>query len=257
MNEPGTSANVQAAYEDFYKSHDEQWRMLGAKYKARNIRAVCEGKSFARVLEVGAGDGSILKHLSQSNFAAEYHAVEIAQSGVDRILQRGIPNLVSAKVFDGYTLPFADNSFSLVILSHVLEHVEHERRLIREIRRVAPMAVIEVPRDYRYNVDQHIQRFLAYGHINMYTPSSLRYLLRSEGYRIVAHRTSLIKPEVKQFNAYVNGKQRKSVFKNMKFSLEFTVKKNLGDIFGKRVKEKLANAYTVLCEKDKDAVKIF
>ncbi|MBE7179354.1 MAG: class I SAM-dependent methyltransferase, partial [Mucilaginibacter polytrichastri] len=132
------SSNVQTAYEDFYKADTEAWRMLGAKYKARNIQAVCEGKSFARVLEVGAGDGSILKYLSKSNFAAEYHAVEIAQSGVDKMLQAGIPNLASAKIFDGYTLPFADNSFSLVILSHVLEHVEHERRLLREIRRVAP-----------------------------------------------------------------------------------------------------------------------
>lgn len=251
------SRNVQTAYEDFYRADTAPWRMLGAKYKATNIRAVCEGKSFARVLEVGAGDGSILKHLAQSNFAAEYHAVEIAQSGVDKMIQAKIPNLVSAKIFDGYTLPFADNSFSLVILSHVLEHVEHERQLLREIRRVAPMAVIEVPRDYKYNVDKRIAHFLAYGHINVYTPSSLRYLLRSEGYRIAAHRTSLIKPEVKQYNAYVNGKQRKSIFKNLKFALEFNIKKNLGDIFGRRLKEKFANSYTVLCEKDSSAVKIF
>ncbi|MBE7178441.1 MAG: class I SAM-dependent methyltransferase, partial [Mucilaginibacter polytrichastri] len=110
---------------------------------------------------------------------------------------------------------------------------------------------------YKYNVDKRIAHFLAYGHINVYTPSSLRYLLRSEGFRIVAHRTSLIKPEVKKFNAYVNAKQSKSIFKDARFAIEFSLKKNLGDIFGRRMKEKLANAYTVLCEKDSSAVKIF
>lgn len=79
------SGNVKTAYDEFYKKHDEDWRMLGAKYKAQHIMEVCSGLQLKTVLEVGAGDGSILKYLSDAGFAPEYHAVEISESGVEHI----------------------------------------------------------------------------------------------------------------------------------------------------------------------------
>ena len=137
MAEQIISNNVKEAYDEFYQKHDEAWRMLGAKYKAQHIIDVSQGRTFKKVLEVGAGDGSILKFLVDADFAPEYQAVEISDSGVEHILARNIKNVKSVQVFDGYKLPFADDSFDLIILSHVLEHVEHERVLLREIKRVA------------------------------------------------------------------------------------------------------------------------
>src|SRR6185437_14698963 len=170
---------------------------------------VCKGRTFKKVLEVGAGDGSILKYLADQNFAPDYHAVEISESGVEHILSRKIDALRSARLFDGYHLPFEDNSFDLIILSHVLEHVEHERLLLREIKRVASSFVIEVPCDYKTGVDNRIKHFMAYGHINVYTPTSLRYLLRTEGFDIEKDLVSLIEPEVTRFNTYINQKKPK------------------------------------------------
>jgi len=257
MQETIISSNVKTAYDSFYEQHDEAWRMLGAKYKAQHIIDICTGHTFKRVLEVGAGDGSILKLLSDRNFAPEYHAVEISESGVEHIKSRNIKDLASVQVFDGYKLPFADTSFDLIILSHVLEHVEHERLLLRELRRVAKYSVIEVPRDYKAGVDDRLKHFLAYGHINMYTPTSLRYLLRTEGFEIVNDLTSMIEPEVTRFNAYVNQKKPKSAIKNLKISAEYTVKNSLNKLFGKKMGEKLANAYTVLCKPTAEQVKLF
>jgi hypothetical protein len=68
MQQP-ISENVKIAYDEFYAKHDEAWRMLGAKYKAQHIIDVCKGHSFKNVLEVGAGDGSILKLLADKSFA--------------------------------------------------------------------------------------------------------------------------------------------------------------------------------------------
>lgn len=256
MDQSTISGNIKNAYDEFYNEHDEAWRMLGAKYKAEHIIAVCKGHNFKRVLEVGAGDGSILKYLSDRNFAPEYHAVEISESGVAHILSRTIGNLLSVQLFDGYHLPFDDNTFDLVILSHVLEHVEHERLLIREIRRVADHLVIEVPIDYKTGVDKRIDHFLAYGHINVYTPTSLRYLLHTEGLEIENDLTSVIEPEVSRFNTYVNQKKPKSFMTGLKISAEFGVKSLLGKILGKKMEERLANAYTVLCRRAGE-VKIF
>jgi len=257
MTEQIISGNVKTAYDEFYQKHDEAWRMLGAKYKAQHIIDVCKGHPFKKVLEVGAGDGSILKFLADADFAPEYHAVEISDSGVAHILARNIKGVKSVQVFDGYHLPFEDNSVDLIILSHVLEHVEHERLLLREIKRVARHCIIEVPLDYRPGVDKRIKHFLAYGHINMYTPTSLRYLLRTEGFEIEKDLTSLIEPEVTRFNTFINQKKPKSFITNLKISAEFNVKNSIGKIFGNKKKEQLANAYTVLCKKATDQVNIF
>jgi ubiquinone/menaquinone biosynthesis C-methylase UbiE len=256
MQKLQTSGNVKTAYNEFYKTHDEAWRMLGAKYKAQHIIDVCKGQSYTKVLEVGAGDGSILQKLSEYNFAPEYHAVEISDSGVAHIQSRNIKKLVSVQEFDGYKLPFEDDSFDLVILSHVLEHVEHERLLLREIKRVSRSFLIEVPIDYKTNVDKRIKHFLAYGHINVYTPTSLRYLLQTEGFEIQKDLTSIIGPEVTRFNTFINQKKPKTFINEFKIFAAFTVKNTLVELSDK-FKEKLANAYTVLCTKTDKQADIF
>ncbi|MGY4535888.1 SAM-dependent methyltransferase [Mucilaginibacter sp. UYNi724] len=250
------SDNVKTAYDEFYKAHDEAWRMLGAKYKAYHIIDVCKGLSFKKVLEVGAGDGSILKKLSGYNFAPEYHAVEISDSGVQHIKARNIKDLVSVQEFDGYKLPFEDDSFDLIILSHVLEHVEHERLLLREIKRVSKHFVIEVPIDYKANVDKRIKHFLAYGHINIYTPTSLRYLLQTEGFEVRKDLTSIIGPEVTRFNTFINQKKPKSFINRFKILAQFAVKNTLVELSDK-LRERFANAYTVLCTKTDKQADIF
>jgi ubiquinone/menaquinone biosynthesis C-methylase UbiE len=257
MQDSIIGGDYKTAYDQFYQKHDEAWRMLGAKYKAQHIIDVCKGLTFNTVLEVGAGDGSILKILSDNNFAPGYDAVEISESGVGYIKSRGIKNLRSVQVFDGYKLPFDDDSFDLIILSHVLEHVEHERILLREIKRVAKRCVIEVPRDYKAGVDARIKHFLAYGHINVYTPTSLRYLLSTEGFVVENDLTSMIEPEVTKFNTYVNQKKSKSILKDLRIAAEFTVKQTLSKIMGKKVSEQFANAYTVLCNKTEKQPELF
>ncbi|HEX8461108.1 MAG TPA: class I SAM-dependent methyltransferase, partial [Segetibacter sp.] len=168
MPETTLRGNVISAYDNFYQNHDEAWRMLGAKYKAQNIVDVCTGKAFAKVLEVGAGDGSILYYLDRWNFAPELYAIEISESGVEHIQSRNLKSVKEVQVFDGYHIPYADQEFDLVILAHVLEHVEFERKLLRELKRISKYQVIEVPRDYRFGVDKRINHFLAYGHLNVY-----------------------------------------------------------------------------------------
>jgi len=252
MSEEIISTDVKQAYDEFYVGRDEQWRMLGAKYKAKNIVDVCFGKSFSKVLEVGAGDGSILHYLSEWNTFPEMHALEISQSGTEQIRKRNLRNVKSINVFDGYQIPFDDNEFDLVILAHVLEHVEFERMLLREIKRVSKHLVIEVPCDYRYGVDLRMKHFLDYGHINMYTPTSLRFLVQSEGFEILNDKSSMIDPEVSKFNAFVNQKKPKSFIRSLRIDAEFIIKQLIIVFSGRKRQESFANAYTVLLRNQGD-----
>jgi len=256
MQQDIISESVKTAYDSFYEKHDEGWRLLGAKYKVQHIIDVSKDYSFKNILEVGAGDGSILRLLAENNFAEQYSAVEISESGVERIKSLNIPKLKTVQVFDGYHLPFGDDEFDLVILSHVLEHVEHERMLLRELRRVARMCLIEVPKDYRFGVDNRLSHFLGYGHINMYTPTSLRYLLLTEGFKVEKDLTSMITPEVTRFYKFADP-QKKNFVADLKITLEYAVKNLLCSLGGKKAAEKFASAYTVLCSKQANAPKLF
>ncbi|WP_246834062.1 class I SAM-dependent methyltransferase [Pedobacter sp. G11] len=251
------SEEVKTAYDNFYTNSDVAWRMLGAKYKAQNIVDVCKALKPGKVLEVGAGDGSILHFLNEWNFAPELYAIEIAQSGVDIINGRKLARLKEAQTFDGYKIPYTDDSFDLVVLAHVLEHVEHERILLRELKRVSKYIVVEVPKDYRFGVDTRMKHFLDYGHINMYTPTSLRFLLQSEGLDILEDKVSMTAPETVKFNEFVNKKAPKTFTKSLKIELEYKIKKTLGNLLGRKKQEQFANAYTVLTKKSDQNLHIF
>lgn len=249
--------NIADAYNDFYTGNEVEWRMLGAKAKATNIISVCEGIKPKKILEVGAGDGSILHYLNEWNFGEELYALEIAESGVSIIQNRNLSKVKEVKSFDGYTIPYEDKSFDLVILAHVLEHVEHERILLRELKRVAKFLVIEVPLDYRFGVDNRMKHFLDYGHINMYTPTLIRYLLKSEGLSIIEDKTSMTPVETIKFCDFQVLKKQKSFISVLRIELEYAIKNLLGKVLGKNKIEQFGNAYTVLTETSAQKLEIF
>jgi ubiquinone/menaquinone biosynthesis C-methylase UbiE len=178
------STRWKAFYGEFYEGTSE-WRELGALDKVDNILALATHCEHATVLDVGAGEGAVLDQLSRHGFADELHALDISESAVEAVRGRSIAGLRACQVFDGYTIPYDDRSFDLAILSHVVEHVEYPRRLLYEAGRVAEHVFVEVPlednarapRDY---VDNGI------GHINSYSHRTIRKLLQTVGFEIVA-----------------------------------------------------------------------
>jgi len=171
-------------YSDQYNSEDEQWRMIGGKRKAKNIMEIAQDINVEKVLDVGSGDGSVLFWLDKHNFSNMVHVAEISQSGIEKIRSRNLKSIKEIVLFDGYKLPFENDVFDLAICSHVIEHVEYPRMLIREICRVSRKQIFEIPIDFSLNVDSRVDYFMSYGHINIYTPQTFRFLLKSEGLKI-------------------------------------------------------------------------
>lgn len=85
-----------------------------------------------RCLDIGCGDGSNAKHISRLGFTVE--GIEISPAAVKKAKANGIP----AQVLDlnDSKLPFSDNTFSLVWMSDVIEHVFWPESVMTEIYRV-------------------------------------------------------------------------------------------------------------------------
>ena len=231
------SKELKNKYDKHYSDKTEEWRKLGATGKAENIINVAEEFSFNKVLDVGAGDGNILSLLSERKFATSYTAAEISDSAIEQIKKKNIEGLVKVVQFDGYELPFADDEFELAISSHVIEHVEFPRKLLREIKRVSKHQILEVPIDFSFSVDKKFDHFNSYGHINIYTPALFNFLLYTEKFKVLNCKHALYKKEIVDF-------QTKTF--TVKY-LIVMIKRLLWRIFPILMKLK-PNTYTVLTE---------
>lgn len=186
-------------YDSLYSDNTEEWREIGAIGKVQNIIDLTKGLKFDTVVEIGAGDGNILSLLAKKQFTSKLTAVEISDSAIEQIKKKNIAGLIEIKQFDGYNLPFNDKVFDLAICSHVIEHVEFPRKLLREIKRISKMQVFEVPIDFSFDVDKKFNHFNSYGHINIYTPALFNFLLYSEGFEIIKYKNALYRKEVIKF----------------------------------------------------------
>jgi ubiquinone/menaquinone biosynthesis C-methylase UbiE len=231
-------------YTEFYAKGQSEWRGVGAKQKVENILKVAGGKTFNKVLEVGAGDGSILELLDTNDQFKELYAVEISATAVEEINKKDLKKLKSSQLFDGYRIPFEDKYFDLVIFSHVLEHVEFPRLILRDIARVSKEQIIEVPRDYKYVVDKRIDILLAYGHIDVYTPTLLRFLLISEGFEIINDRRSFVSKEVLLAGLKENNKT--GWIHKLRVNIFVFLRTIAYHLVTSGRKETMINAYTVL-----------
>ncbi len=141
-------------------------------------------EDLGKCLDFGAGDGFVLGHLQRRGLSTDLTALEISQSGIDRIKKLDLKNIKEITKFDGYSAPFDDDSFDNVVCAHVLEHVEHERILLKEIRRLAKTAYIVVPLEG--GARGRINR--SGGHINYYTPMTLCNLIETSGFKVDCYR---------------------------------------------------------------------
>jgi len=183
------SKHLLANYEDYYDAGDSEWRRLGAIDKAHNIQSLCKDLSVKSVVEIGAGEGSVLKRLSDLGFAQQLYALEISQSGVETIEKKHIPRLRECSLFDGYKIPYENKRFDLAVLSHVVEHVEYPRKILYEAQRIAKYVFVEVPLEDTVRLPQNFH-FDKLGHINFYSPKTFRRLIQTCNLKVLNQLTT-------------------------------------------------------------------
>ncbi len=183
MKDTAVSKHLLENYQDYYQDGnnpegDAYWRKIGAIPKVDNIVSLCAAYPHKSIIEIGAGEGSVLQELSARKFADELYAIDISESGIKKIKERQIDTLKECNTYDGYTIPYADNQFDIAVLTHVVEHLENPRILIYEASRVAKHLFIEVPLEHTIRLSNDFT-FNRVGHINDYTPTTIRRLVQT------------------------------------------------------------------------------
>lgn len=173
--------DIRTHYDNYYGDEKlAQWRRLGAIDKAANIIELCRGLEVRSVLDIGCGDGAVIARLAELNFAAQYRGIDISSSAVATAKARNLQGTAAFERFDGATLPFETGEFDLAYLSHVVEHLEHPRALLYEAKRVARHVIVEVPCEHTARLPRNYSPDPV-GHINYYTPVTIRRLVQTCG----------------------------------------------------------------------------
>lgn len=145
-----------------------------------------------KALDAGCGDGVYLRNLSRINkikfFGMDYNDLRVlrAKNNVDCKIALLNGNL--------HNIPIKDNVFDIILLSQVLEHVDDDRVVLREMFRTLNfngMLILGIPNEgclfakIRNNITQR-SILKETDHVNFYTERKIITKLRLCGFRIVS-----------------------------------------------------------------------
>lgn len=96
----------------------------------------------ASVLDLGCGDGSLLRYLTETRKVRGY-GVEISDDDIVACIRNGV-NVIQGDIDSGLS-GFESQSFDFVILSQTLQATRHTEALVREMLRVGREGIVSFP----------------------------------------------------------------------------------------------------------------
>lgn len=213
------AANIASTYDAIYAHRSQVWEDQGRTPQfIRYFADLAAGCSTGRLLEVGCGEGYLLEKLR----ASEKVAVDISAEALQRAQGR---TGAQVSVALAERLPFASESFDLVVSVGVMEHFLDDLQATEEICRVLEPAayyivLIHVQRTVQQKAAQKVREYFypafrpaafvrwlgskLHRPIEQpiqhdYTPESVRTLLQGAGFdviRVISHASEPTAPLV-------------------------------------------------------------
>jgi SAM-dependent methyltransferase len=176
-----TAAPKPLDFDDLFAAEDRHFwfRNRNAVLRAQVERIVRTLPNGYRVLEVGCGTGYVLRMLEQTCTRGEVIGIDLFEEGLAFARRRVSCPVLAADIHD---LPFED-SFDLIGMFDVLEHVPDDGRVLRDLRsRLKPDGTLLMTVPAHMALWSYFDEYAE--HYRRYSPESLRQVLEREGYFI-------------------------------------------------------------------------
>lgn len=194
----GKDIDTSRRYDDFYKNEIGTRFGYGIEYPIRAFRffrALKIKTLFPRartVLDIGSGRGWMLYYLKKYFGYTRAAGTQIAKNAVEFSRQR-----LGLEIYDDdlLRLPLEEESFDLVTMWHVLEHVTRPEAYIARIRELLTAGgrlIVEVPNYASWTRSLTGRYWLGLDldhHVTFFTPASLANLLERSGFTVRTVRT--------------------------------------------------------------------
>jgi hypothetical protein len=152
---------------------------------------LCRGQ---RVLHVGCADDTAIEeklsvgrhvHARISAVAAHTVGIDVAVERLASLAEHGLKQLVAGTAS---RIPFRANSFDIVLLGEILEHLADPGMVLKQVREsgVASHLVVTVPNAYSYYLARRVRQgteVVNPDHLYTFTPVTLSTLLHRSGWR--------------------------------------------------------------------------
>lgn len=166
-------------YEKYFELEKDNWwfrtrrNMIWWLIKEYNIR------DKDKILDYGCGSGFLVGKMQEGGLNA--YGVDISQEAIQMGVSRGVKNLYA---LGSIKSDFDDNYFDMILAMDVVEHIEKDTEVIKELKRLLKPEghlVIMVP---AYQWMWGVQDEVAH-HFRRYSMSSISKLAKSAGLNIV------------------------------------------------------------------------
>ncbi len=141
------------------------------------------------VLDIGCGNGSLAKDVAQC--AKSVMGIDFDPKVIDKAKRKNSAPNVEYKVGDA-TKDLSNQKFDVIIMSNVLEHIEHRVEFLKKIRPLANKFLFRVPMIDRewvtlYKKELGVDYRLDTTHFTEYTWQQFKSEFEQAGYSIESH----------------------------------------------------------------------
>ena len=177
------SNNVAGNFYNKYESQNPISRWFINRF-TEHLESLLNNLQFESLLEVGCGEGYLLKRLEKRLQGLDLLATDISPEIIAKaeLLIPEVPKLVAS----AYDLPLEDKSRDIVLACEVMEHVEEPDKLLVEAKRVARKhCIFSVPHEPWWRIANMMRgKYLndfgnTPGHIQHWNKSKLMNLINS------------------------------------------------------------------------------